>query len=105
MYPEDVVAVTSRGEREVRVLEEKGKYVKYGYVEEKSGKEVKNKFTIALQGKKEVEKFMVVEIGGKGACGEPRESEKDAGHLGQEEKEAALDFPSLKEGVFLIYPF
>ena len=40
-FPEEVIAITSKKRREVRLLVERGQYVKYTYLDEKTGKLVK----------------------------------------------------------------
>jgi len=37
-YPEEVITVNKKGKKEVRVLIDKGKYVRYGYIDIETGK-------------------------------------------------------------------
>jgi len=39
-YPKEVIALSSSGKQEVRVLVERGSYVRYSYVDPKTGKPV-----------------------------------------------------------------
>ena len=47
-YPEDVITINMQGKQEVRVLQEKGQYVKYNYLDLKTGKET-SKYSLILK--------------------------------------------------------
>ncbi len=58
-YPDEVIAVSKKGEREARVLVSKGEYLKYKYKKE-TGEEVPNKYTIILRTEEGYEEFMFI---------------------------------------------
>jgi len=58
-YPEEVIAVSKKGEREARILVSKGEYLKYRYKKE-TGEEVPNKYTLILRTEEGFEEFMFV---------------------------------------------
>ena len=47
-YPKDVVAISMQGKAEVRILIDKGRFVKYNYKDIKTGR-VTSKFSIILR--------------------------------------------------------
>ncbi len=53
-YPEETITTNKQGKKEVRVLQEMGKYVKYNYLDLKTGKET-SKYSLILrsEGKQE----------------------------------------------------
>jgi hypothetical protein len=63
-YPEEVIAISKKGEREARILLSKGEYIKYRYKKEGGG-EVPNKYTIILKTEEGYEEFMFVKTAGR----------------------------------------
>lgn len=49
MFPEDVITVSKKGNREVRNLISKGKFVKYNYLDPSNGKQIENKYRLVLE--------------------------------------------------------
>ena len=63
-YPKEVIAVSSQGKEEARILIDKGRYARYSYVDIKTGKET-SKYTILLDNGKEIEHYFIVPYSGK----------------------------------------
>ncbi|MFQ6010234.1 MAG: hypothetical protein ACE5J7_03895 [Candidatus Aenigmatarchaeota archaeon] len=63
-YPESVIAVTGKGKREVRLLIDRGKYVRYRYIDPKTGRSTGKKVKLVLKGKKQ-EEFFVIPMAGR----------------------------------------
>ncbi|NYZ74370.1 hypothetical protein H0O00_04465 [Candidatus Micrarchaeota archaeon] len=65
-YPDDVIAVGTKGKREARVLRSMGSdFVVYGYVDIESGKEL-GKYSVLLRRESgEVEHLFIVPAGGR----------------------------------------
>ena len=57
-YPDSVIAVNKKGKKEVRVLIDKGEYVRYGYIDLKTGKQ-ESKTSIILNNK---EHFFIIPL-------------------------------------------
>ncbi len=66
-YPKEVIAITSKGKKEVRIFLERGKYVRYTYADPETGKIVKKgKEAVFLKSEKgKYVEFFVVPIGEK----------------------------------------
>ncbi len=47
-FPEEVITVSKRGKREARVLVDRGKYVRYEYLDPVTGKKNENKVKLVL---------------------------------------------------------
>ncbi len=47
-FPEEVITVSKRGKREVRVLVDRGRYVRYEYLDPVTGKKSENKVKLVL---------------------------------------------------------
>ena len=60
-YPEETIAVSKQGKKEVRVLQEKGQYVKYNYKDPKTGKET-TKYSLILKSENKKEHLMAVPL-------------------------------------------
>ncbi len=60
-YPEEVVAISKKGKREVRSLIDKGKFVRYEYLDPETGKKSENKIKLVLinDGKIKEEYFVI----------------------------------------------
>ena len=64
-YPDSVITVDKKGNKEVRVLVDKGKFVRYQYINPKTGKIVENsKYSILLQTKAGEEHLYVIPMKG-----------------------------------------
>ena len=63
-YPEEVIAISSKGKKEARVLVEKGSYIRYTYKDPASGKLMQpGKETVLLKSEKgECEQLFIVPI-------------------------------------------
>jgi hypothetical protein len=60
-YPEKVITFDKKGNREVRLLVDKGKFVRYKYMDPASGKIVeKGKFSIILRNEKGKEEHLYI---------------------------------------------
>lgn len=66
-YPDEVIAVNKQGKKEVRVLVEHGKYVKYTYIDPETNKKVRvGKESIILKNTKgKQEHLFIIPIKGK----------------------------------------
>lgn len=66
-YPDEVIAINKQGKKEVRVLVEQGKYVKYTYIDPKTNKIVRQgKESIILKNKQgKQEHLFIIPIKGK----------------------------------------
>lgn len=58
-YPEETIAINKKGKKEVRVLKEKGQYVKYNYLDLKTGKET-SKYSLFLKSENKQEHLFIV---------------------------------------------
>jgi len=59
-YPEEVIATTKKGKKEVRSLIERGEYLLYEYLDPQTGKPTSNKKKLVLKvGQERREYFMV----------------------------------------------
>ena len=64
-YPESVITVDKKGNKEVRVLVDKGQFVRYQYMDPKTGKIVENgKSSIILQTPKGEEHLYIIPMKG-----------------------------------------
>ena len=66
-YPDEVIAVNKQGKKEVRVLLEKGQYVKYTYIDPETSKIVREgKESIILKNDKaRLEHLFIIPVKGK----------------------------------------
>ncbi len=63
MYPEEVITVSKKGKREVRALIDRGKYVRYEYLEPETGKRSENKIKLVLLNEKgEQEEYFIIPL-------------------------------------------
>ena len=58
-YPDSVLAKNKQGKKEVRVLKEKGQYVKYSYLDPKTNKETA-KYSLLLKNNKSREHLFII---------------------------------------------
>ncbi|MEM2174673.1 MAG: hypothetical protein QXI58_03500 [Candidatus Micrarchaeia archaeon] len=66
MVPEEVIAISKEGKREVRILIERGEYVRYGYADPKTLKIIKEgKESIWLKSNGKIEHLFFIPIKGK----------------------------------------
>ena len=62
-YPEDVITVSKKGKREVRALIDRGKFVRYEYLDPKTGEKSENKIKIVLLPEKgEQEEYFIIPL-------------------------------------------
>ncbi len=47
-FPDEVITVSKRGKREVRVLVDRGRYIRYEYLDPVTGKKSENKVKLVL---------------------------------------------------------
>ena len=63
MYPEEVITVSKKGKREVRALIDRGKYVRYEYLDPQTGKKTENKIKLVLLNEKgEQEEYFIIPL-------------------------------------------
>lgn len=63
MYPEEVVTVSKKGKREVRALIDRGKFVRYEYIDTKTGRKSENKIKLVLLNEKgEQEEYFIIPL-------------------------------------------
>ena len=63
MYPEEVITVSKKGRREVRALIDRGKYVRYEYLEPETGKRSENKIKLVLLNENgEQEEYFIIPL-------------------------------------------
>lgn len=62
-YPEEVLTISKKGKVEVRNLLDRGRYVRYEYLDPKTGKRSENKIKIVLIGDEEkMEEYFIVPL-------------------------------------------
>ncbi len=66
MYPEEVIAISKKGKREVRNLVGEGRYVMYEYLDPETGKRSENKVKLILQTDDGWEEFFIIPLKEKG---------------------------------------
>ncbi len=66
-YPEEVLTISKKGKTEVRNLLERGRYVKYNYLNPETGKPTENKEKIVLiKDSGEIEEYFIIPTKTKG---------------------------------------
>lgn len=58
-YPDEVLAKSKKGKIEVRKLIDRGRYVRYEYIDPESGERTENKLKLVLIGNREEEFFVI----------------------------------------------
>jgi len=58
-FPEEVIATTKKGEREVRSFLEQGEFLLYEYLDPRTGRPTSNKRKLVLKGKERREFFLI----------------------------------------------
>lgn len=64
MYPKEVIAITSKGKKEARIFVERGRYIRYTYIDPETGKLVrKGKEAVFLKNEKgQYEELFIVPL-------------------------------------------
>ncbi len=91
-YPEEVITVSKKGKREVRALIDRGKYVRYEYLDPATGKRSENKVKLVLlseNGKQE--EYFVIPLKQEGRFLLLRAETKPARKLWDREKAKAVE--------------
>ncbi|MFQ5838236.1 MAG: hypothetical protein ACE5HJ_05575 [Thermoplasmata archaeon] len=58
-YPEEVLTRSKKGKVEVRNLVDRGRYIRYEYLDPETGKRTENKIKLVLMGERTEEYFMI----------------------------------------------
>jgi len=58
-YPEEIITTNKQGKREVRVLQEKGQYIRYNYLDPETGKKT-TKYSLILKSDDKKEHLMII---------------------------------------------
>jgi hypothetical protein len=64
-YPKEVLTVSKKGKVEVRSLVDRGRYIRYEYLDPETGRKTENKVKLVLIGEKVEEYFMIPTKDGK----------------------------------------
>jgi hypothetical protein len=64
-YPKEVLTVSKKGRVEVRNLVDRGRYIRYEYLDPETGERTENKVKLVLIGEKVEEYFMIPTKDGK----------------------------------------
>jgi hypothetical protein len=59
-YPPEVLTISKRGRREVRHLLDRGRFVRYDYLDPSTGERTENKVKLVLVGEGGVEEYFIV---------------------------------------------
>ncbi|MBS3097987.1 hypothetical protein J4209_04295 [Candidatus Woesearchaeota archaeon] len=90
-YPEETIAINKQGKKEVRVLQEKGQYVKYNYLNLETGKKT-TKYSLILKNDSSKEHLMVVPLKtGKSLVVEQKKEQRELKIL-DEKKKKTVEF-------------
>jgi hypothetical protein len=62
-YPEEVIAISKKGKREVRALIDRGKFVRYEYLDPVTGEKTENKIKLVLLNEQgEQEEYFIIPL-------------------------------------------
>lgn len=63
MYPEEVITISKKGKREVRALIDRGKFVRYEYLDPETGEKSENKVKLVLLNEKgDQEEYFIIPL-------------------------------------------
>jgi len=60
MYPKEVLTKTKRGKVEVRVLVNKGEFIRYEYIDPETGERTQNKTKLILKTREGTEEYFLI---------------------------------------------